>query len=150
RLYPVLHHPSRLPTHPPPPHPYTPSYTTLFRSSITPIWTIDDLAPSPSRRAAESQETAITDIIRSTFNASPKMRMTREMGTRKAAKPAAQLIITAENELSVPSAAQRSIGLRIGRGSLNPSSRVTNAIFDAAATGLQSRVTQHAVLGLHY
>src|SRR5699024_627023 len=61
----------------------------------------------------------------------------------------AQLIITAENEISVPSAAQRSIGLRIGRGSLNPSSKVTNAIFDAAATGLQSRVTQHAVFALY-
>lgn len=117
--------------------------------SITPIWTIDDLAPSPSRRAAEAQETAITDIIRSTFNASPKMRMTREMGVRKASKPAAQLIITAENELSVPSAAQRSITLRIGRGSLSPSPSVTNAIFNAAATGLQARVTQHAVLGLY-
>src|SRR5699024_12057842 len=117
--------------------------------SITPIWTIDDLAPSPSRRAAESQETAITDIIRSTFNASPKMRMTREMGTRKAAKPAAQLIITAENELSIPSAAQRSIGLRIGRGSLNHSSRVTNAILDADSTGLQSIVYKHSILDMH-
>src|SRR5699024_4854093 len=100
--------------------------------------------------AAEAQEAAITDIIRSTFNASPKMRMTREMDVRRAAKPAAQLIITAENELSVPSAAQRSIVLRIARGSLSPSPDVTNAIFTAAATGLQSRVTQHAVLGLYH
>lgn len=117
--------------------------------SITPIWTIDDLAPSPTRRASEAQETAITDIIRSTFNASPKMRMTREMGVRKASKPAAQLIVTAENELSVPSATQRSVMLRIGRGSLNPSPDVTNAINTAAASGLQARVTQHAVLGLY-
>lgn len=120
-------------------------------TSMSPIWAIDDLAPSVSQRQAEQQESAVADVVRSTFNAQAKQRMRRDMTTQKALTPRSQLLVTAENELSVSSASQRLIPIFLRRGSLNPDPEVTEAIFKRNAhDGLAARCSAHLVLAVLY
>lgn len=118
-------------------------------TSMAPIWAIDDLAPTVSQRQSEQQETAVSDVIRATFNAQPKQRMKRDMTTQKALEPRSQLLVTAENELSLASAAQRLVPIFLRRGALNPDTSVTEAIFARnAEDGLAARCSAHLVLAV--
>ncbi|AUZ33644.1 hypothetical protein C3B78_03615 [Arthrobacter sp. PGP41] len=113
--------------------------------SRTPIWVVDDLAPSPVKRQAEAEDGKLADLTRSIFNNSTKGRMNADMSTRKVNKPVAQLIITAENELTTPSAKERLIPAYLGYGSLAGSRVPTDAINELAKRGVPARFTGHFI-----
>jgi hypothetical protein len=112
--------------------------------SKAPIWVLDDLAPSASKRQAEAEEAKIADMVRSSFNNAAKGRMNADMTTRTVNKPIAQMIITAENELNTPSAKERVIHLNIGKGALTPETEPTDALVNLALDdGAPARLSQH-------
>lgn len=114
--------------------------------SRTPIWVVDDLAPSPIKRQAEAEDGKLADLTRSIFNNATKGRMNADMSARKVNKPIAQLIITAENELTTPSAKERLIPAYIGHGKLAASRVPTDAINDLAKErGVPARFTGHLI-----
>ena len=86
--------------------------------SSTSIWVADDLAPSPDRAKANAQETAISDLVRAIHNKSARRRMRPDMTAQAQRTPRALVIVTAENPLSVASAADRVIVLPAPPGSL--------------------------------
>ncbi|QAY70388.1 hypothetical protein [Xylanimonas protaetiae] len=92
------------------------------------IWVVDDLAPSPSKQTSERQQAAVGSMIRSNFNRRSRSRATAEMGLRRARPPRALLIVTAENEPSVSSIADRVITLRFGKGALAPTTEPTDRL----------------------
>ena len=119
--------------------------------SLAPIWVVDDLAPSTSKRQAEAETAKLEDLTRSIFNNASKGRMNFDMTSRKSNKPISQLIITAENELVTPSVKERLIPAFIGKGKLNVSNEPTDAINNVAATeGLQARFTVHVLAYLRH
>lgn len=114
--------------------------------SRTPIWVVDDLAPSPIKRQAEAEDGKLADLTRSIFNNATKGRMNADMSARKVNKPIAQLIITAENELTTPSAKERLIPAYLGNGKLAESREPTDAINDLAKErGVPARFTAHLI-----
>lgn len=114
--------------------------------SQAPIWVVDDLAPSTSKRQSENETAKLEDLARAIFNNAAKGRMNADMTTKKVNKPITQLIITAENELNTPSAKERLIPVFIGKGKLNPSTDPTNALNALAADrGVQARFTSHLI-----
>lgn len=111
-----------------------------------PIWLADDLPPSVSRTKAMKEEDAINNVVRSSFNQQARTRRRPDLSARKSMDPYAQLIITAENELSIPSAWDRLNTIYLAPGSLHPDRQVTDDIADAAAEdGLFARITYHFV-----
>lgn len=81
--------------------------TTESAVSKTPIWVVDDIAPSPDRKTAEMQEAKIGELIRAVHNKLGKRRMNRDMTERNTPAPMALTIFTAENESSVQSIKER-------------------------------------------
>jgi hypothetical protein len=79
--------------------------------SQTPIWVADDLAPQSDRRAAEMMESSIGTMIRGVFNRQGKRRMNYDMTSKVTPNPMALLILTAENEHSVPSIRERVVSI---------------------------------------
>ncbi|PTT68885.1 hypothetical protein, partial [Arthrobacter sp. HMWF013] len=111
-----------------------------------PIWVIDDLAPSAFRRQAEAEDAKLADMTRAIFNNATKGRMNADMTTRRVNKPMAQLIITAENELTTPSARERLVPVFIGKGKLHEDRNKTDRINDMARMdGTQARLTSHLI-----
>lgn len=82
------------------------------------IWAIDDWAPSPDRGKAADEEDKMGAVVRSVFNGAGKRRATATMGSRETLDPIATLIVTAENELTVPSARERAIPIVFQKGAL--------------------------------
>lgn len=112
----------------------------------TPIWVIDDMAPSAVKRQAEAEDAKLADMTRAIFNNATKGRMNADMTARQSNSPVAQLIITAENELTTPSAKERLIPAYIGKGKLNPDREPTDAINTMAMEeGTQARFTSHVI-----
>lgn len=112
----------------------------------TPIWVIDDLAPSAVRRQAEQEDAKMADITRAIFNNATKLRMNADMTVKKSNKPMTQLIMTGENELSTPSARERLIPLYVGKGKLNPEKAPTDALNDLARRdGIPARFTSQLI-----
>jgi hypothetical protein len=110
----------------------------------TPIWVVDDLAPSPVKRQAESEDGKLADLTRSIFNNATKGRMNADMSSRKVNKPIAQLVITAENELTTPSAKERLIPAYLGHGKLSVSKEPTTRLNTMSKEdGTQARFTSH-------
>jgi hypothetical protein len=117
----------------------------------TPIWVIDDLAPSALKRQAEQEDTKLADITRAIFNNATKLRMNGDMTSKKANKPMTQLILTAENELSTPSAKERLIPLYLGQGKLNKDKAPTDALNDIARDrGTPARFTAQVIMYIRY
>ncbi|WP_324642416.1 hypothetical protein [Pseudarthrobacter sp. LT1] len=107
---------------------------------------IDDLAPSTVKRQAEAEDAKLTDITRAMFNNATKGRMNPGMTSQKVFKPVAQLIITAENELTTPSVKERLIPIYIGKGKLHPEREKTDRIVRMASQdGTQARFTSHVI-----
>lgn len=105
------------------------------------IWVADDLAPSVSKARAEQNEAAMSELIRSVFNGTGKRRMNPDMTSREVNVPRALLVVTAENELSVPSAADRVVVLPVARGTLAPSSADTAPLVEMRdETGVAARL----------
>lgn len=77
----------------------------------TPIWVMDDVAPSPDKRKAEMEESKIGELIRAVHNKSGKRRSNHDMSAREVPTPHALLIITGENESSVPSIRERVVSV---------------------------------------
>jgi len=92
------------------------------------IWVVDDLAPSASKQTSERQQAAVDAMIRSTFNGRGRARATADMSLRKAKDARALLLVTAENEPSVSSIADRVITLRFGKGALAPTTAPTDRL----------------------
>lgn len=111
-----------------------------------PLWVIDDLAPSVSDGAARRAEQAVEDLMRDTFNGHARARMRQDMSTRHSPPPMGQLVVTAENLVSTPSARERSIPVEISAGALHKNTDVT-AQLDAllARDGVAPRLTAHLV-----
>ncbi|MGK3708775.1 hypothetical protein [Arthrobacter sp. IK3] len=114
--------------------------------AYTPIWVIDDMAPSSVKRQAEQEDAKLSDMTRAIFNNAGKGRMNADMTARKTNKPMTQLIMTAENELTTPSAKERLIPVFIGPGKLNPLKTPTDQINKMARNeGVQARFTSHVL-----
>lgn len=112
----------------------------------SPIWVVDDLAPASSRQQSEQEQSKIADLVRNIFNGSGKRRSNADMGSRKVHTPRALLVVTAENELQVPSARDRCVTLNIGWGALAKSSDPTNRVSEVCAEdGAPARVTQAVI-----
>lgn len=75
--------------------------------SKTPIWVVDDYAPTSDRRAAEAMDGAIGGLIRAVHNNLSKRRMNMDMTAQAVPTPMALLILTAENEHSIQSIRER-------------------------------------------
>jgi hypothetical protein len=119
--------------------------------SRTPIWVVDDLAPSPNKRQAETEDAKLGDLTRNIFNNASKGRMNADMSSRKVYKPIAQLIITAENELTTPSAKERLIPAYLGHGRLSKSKEPTIRINQMSKEdGTQARFTSHLLRYIRY
>ncbi|WP_258190832.1 hypothetical protein [Arthrobacter sp. PAMC25284] len=117
----------------------------------TPIWVVDDLAPSALRRQAEQEDAKLADLTRAIFNNATKRRMKTDMTSRKTFKPTAQLILTAENELTTPSAKERLIPLYLGQGKLHPDRSKTDALNAIAAEkGIPARFTSQLIKYVQY
>lgn len=117
----------------------------------TPIWVIDDLAPSAVRRQAEEEDRKMADITRAIFNNAAKLRMNSDMTVKKSNKPMTQLILTGENELTIPSAKERLIPLYIGQGKLNPDRAPTDALNEMAnRQGIPARFTAQVIKYIRY
>ncbi|MCC3292852.1 hypothetical protein [Arthrobacter sp. zg-Y1110] len=114
--------------------------------AYTPIWVIDDMAPSSVKRQAEQEDAKLSDMTRAIFNNAGKGRMNADMTAKRTNKPMTQLIMTAENELTTPSAKERLIPVFIGPGKLNPSKAPTSHINKMARNdGVQARFTSHVL-----
>jgi hypothetical protein len=114
--------------------------------SLTPIWVADDLAPSPVKAQAESENAKMTDLVRAIFNNTAKGRMYANMTAQKTRMPIAQFIITAENELTIPSAKERLVSARFGPGKLNKSDHVLQHLVDIATKErIPARFTAHLI-----
>ncbi|MDQ0144758.1 hypothetical protein [Pseudarthrobacter niigatensis] len=114
----------------------------------TPIWVIDDMAPSAMKDQALGEDQKISNITRAIFNNATKGRMNANMTSRKVNRPIAQLIITAENELTTSSVKERVIPVFIGKGKLHPDRDKTDRIVNMAKhEGTQARFTGHVI---HY
>ena len=114
--------------------------------SMSPIWVMDDLAPSTSRRQSESATAKLEDLTRNIFNNSAKGRMNADMSSKKTNKPMAQFIATAENELTTPSVKERLIPIYMGEGKLNPDYRSTERINEMAREdGTQAQFTGYLI-----
>ena len=112
----------------------------------TPIWVADDLAPSAVRSQAEAENAKLADLVRNIFNNASKGRMNANMTTRKLNKPMAQLIITAESELTTPSVRERLIPAYLGQGKLHPDRGRTDHLEDIAnEDGVPARLTAHLI-----
>ena len=78
--------------------------------SRTPIWLMDDLAPSSDPQINRQQAAAVDGIIRSTFNKSGRPRMSGTSGIQRAVgAPTALFLHTAENPPEVASIRERII-----------------------------------------
>lgn len=110
----------------------------------TPIWFMDDLAPTGSQQAYEKKEREVAETIRNVFNRTAKARSTINLKSRELNKPYAQLIVTAENPLSDPSAAERTMRLPFRNGTLSPKEEGrTKLVEREAKTGVFARMTRH-------
>lgn len=85
----------------------------------TPIWVIDDLAPSASRQIAEQQEAAMDQITRAAFNGAPKRRSNADGTQRTVSVPRALTILTAENQRSTKSIRERVIELEFAKNRIS-------------------------------
>lgn len=109
-----------------------------------PIWLADDLPPATSVQKAQRDEQGIVNIVRSAFNGNPRGGRKPDLSARETVPPYAQVVITAENELSVPSAWDRVNSIYLAPGALHPDREVTDVITEAAiADGLFARITHH-------
>lgn len=109
-----------------------------------PIWFMDDLAPTGSQQAYEKKEREVAETIRNVFNRTAKARSTINLKARELNKPYAQLIVTAENPLSDPSAAERTVRLPFRNGTLSPMEEGrTKEVEREAKTGVFARMTRH-------
>lgn len=124
--------------------------STEYAVSRSPLWVVDDLAPSPDRRSMEKESKALEDIIRGQFNGTSKRRMGPDGTTRERSEPKALLIATAENELATGSIRERiiSVMVRAGtgkgdhNGSLHESRDVTDGLVKwSSESGIPSRLT---------
>lgn len=79
--------------------------------SKTPIWVVDDFAPTADRRVAESMESSIGSLIRAVNNNLSKRRMNMDMTAQAVPTPMALLILTAENEHSMQSIRERVVNV---------------------------------------
>lgn len=89
----------------------------------TPLFIVDDLAPSISRQESERQESAMDQSLRARHNSSGKRRGTADGDQRAVAHPRAVQVVTAENRRDVLSIAQRIIELKLSSNRVNPGDR---------------------------
>lgn len=114
--------------------------------AYTPIWVIDDMAPSRVKYQAAQEDAKLADVIRAVYNNGAKARMRPDMTPMRTNNPRAQLIVTAENEMTIPSVKERLIPVYLGPGKLSPRREKTDLINKLARTqGLQARFTSHVL-----
>lgn len=92
---------------------------TEIAMSKTPVWIIDDLAPSADSRKADTDQSKVSTIVRLAYNNSPKQRANADMRMRESLTPKALTVITAENDLTVGSAMNRTMTLTFKSGSIH-------------------------------
>lgn len=122
--------------------------STEVAISKTPIWVMDDLAPSAAnpQKQAEQQEN-VNKIIRSVHNGAGRRRMTAEMESQKDFTPRALLVVSAEAApLNDQSIMNRLIHIEVAPGFLVPERQPTDALEELnRRTTTVSRVTGYAL-----
>lgn len=92
---------------------------TEIALSKTPLWVIDDLAPSSDSRKADVDQARIQTLVRQVHNHTGQNRATQNMDMRETLTPQALTVVTAENDLSVASSMNRVMSVTFGGNSLN-------------------------------
>ncbi|MBD7982791.1 hypothetical protein [Oerskovia merdavium] len=111
----------------------------------TPIWVMDDLAPSADQRTADMEAGRMGDLIRSIYNGTSKRRMTADMTSRHVADPHALLVITAENQHTVSSVRDRLVTLSLHRGALGPMDATDELVRLRDVDGAPARVVGYVL-----
>lgn len=115
--------------------------STELALSQTPLWVMDDLAPTMDAVKGASRQSTVEELIRSVFNKSARGRM----GDFAVPDPRAHLIVTAENVPTTPSIRSRSWELDLTGGVLTEQG--LKDLEAAMADGLFARVVGHAIRG---
>lgn len=87
----------------------------------TPIWVIDDLAPSASRQIAEQQEASMDQLTRAAHNGGGKRRGNADGSQRGVSSPRALTILTAENKRSTQSIRERVVEVEFAKNRMSDS-----------------------------
>lgn len=101
----------------------------------TPIWVVDDVAPSNNARQSEMEASKAGNIGRAAVNGSTKRRSNSQMGTAETHTPYALTVVTGENELTIASERGRYINLTFGPGSLNKDKTVVDEMMEFRRSG---------------
>lgn len=97
------------------------SAATEIALASPPIWCVDDLAPTASRRASESNKEAVANAIRAIHNRTGRRRSNPQLTSANVRVPNAVLVVTAENPLVGESIRQRTIEIFFSRDKDDPS-----------------------------
>lgn len=88
------------------------TYASTEKSlSVTPIWVVDDLAPTTDKSQAELGMHSVATLVRAVYNNLGKRRMTKEMTSQPVPTPMAVLILTSENDHPIQSIRERMVQL---------------------------------------
>lgn len=104
----------------------------------TPIWVVDDVAPSNNARQSELEASKAGNIGRAAVNGSTKRRSNSQMGTAETHSPYALTVVTGENELTIASERGRYINLTFGPGSLNKDSSIVDEMMEFRRSGVEA------------
>lgn len=97
------------------------SAATEIALASPPIWCVDDLAPSSSKRASDAAKEAVANAIRAIHNRTGKRRSNPQLTSANVRVPNATLVVTAENPLQGESIRQRTIEIFFSRDKDDPS-----------------------------
>ena len=96
------------------------SAATEIALASPPIWCVDDLAPSSSKRASDSAKEAVANAIRAIHNRTGKRRSNPQLTSANVRVPNAVLVVTGENPLQGESIRQRTIEIFFSKDKDDP------------------------------
>lgn len=104
----------------------------------TPIWVVDDVAPSTNARQSELESSKAGNIGRAAVNGSTKRRSNAQLGSAETHTPYALTVVTGENELTIASERGRYINLTFGPGSLNTDTKIVDEMMEFRRSGTEA------------
>lgn len=114
--------------------------------SATPIWVMDDLAPSSDAMAQARAQGKVNEIIRNVFNGTSKGRRRQDMTAQTKFVPRALLVVSAESPPQEQSIINRIIHIQAQSGFLVPDRAPTNRLTEMLkTTNDAAKVTGYAL-----
>jgi len=118
--------------------------STEIAISKTPIWVIDDLAPSVDEHSEKAEAKKLDAVIRAVFNRSGRRRAGVDMKSREVKMPRAFLMVTGENNRFTASVQSRYMLLEFPKGSLE-TAHMEQVNDMTSGTTIQSELTFAAI-----